>query len=983
MTLENINSNIEFASRLGEISTEPIDANKPDLFDALIAENITFASFAMHTRDLQDMRDSSREEMDITTSREILSAYPSIPATEYTKLFEQANNYRQLNSLAIYKDRQYRDINRIAEEGLMAIPYSIGTGLLDPIGLIIGGGIGKIGQTSIQAYNVTSRYGVRTMQGLTAGTAGLASVYALEESKGQDMAGVDALASFGIGATLGFALTRTNSVSNNIDDAIDTSTRVNNLSNPTQGKETLMIKGLSGPVDNMRALDDIASINTANKIKPSIIANDTNLEMTVDDVIRKIDKQYTHTTAKEYSDFIDNDFVKETGRKFTVEDDRIITSTGLELDFKYNSLKTQYYKLIDDGRLSKLDKNSDEYKALHKEIREQSIELAKRDLDNIIAQLNPAYRKGIEIIATYKAKIGSMMNEAKLNGREDLDTNFYWSKELDEYKIRENPIGARDAFVNAMIDNYKPEDVTKEILAGLQIKAQNMVDNILGRKNVDEMLDVDRDILTDINANLKPSYLQGRKLEYNGAKMIDFMKDNNIDSIINYGNKMSGKIALKQILDIDDLYTASRYAADNNMSQEGRVLFNQSLRGIYKTRMLNPRADTVPARIIDTLQNINYATLGGWFGLNTLTDLAVIANKYGTGRMIKYFTQDLVSALNRDKSVGSKLAHYLGTAMEVVVSSKSVLLGNNVSSSSYRTGFEKFTRDASKFTSKYSGLNMMVDTMDRVAGVTALDYIQTANLNNKKVINILNQIGLSRSDAIALRQSGAIIIKDGVVKDFDISKLDSKLLAKFEMGVGRAIDNVILKGNELDMPEWLVAFMGSQEVSKLLFPFMRFPIIAYNKIQRDLYHNFDAVDFIGASITALVLNGMIAQLKEVGKEEKRYDLSTSEGQLATVMYALDKNAILPTVGLLNQYTDVLGSIQDKINGDETGSYMKAYGNMGITPQRIYDTYTAVKNVINGEERANDIIKLKSLMLPNLPFLQPVSNIVNDEIRNEY
>ena len=987
----------------------------------LLTTNIPFvAKFAY--KDFHEGEDDKYEKMDTETSMQVLNQFPMLSEEEKLELYKNSNNYTQMYNNARFRSKILEDAQAVTDYyGDYAIVANIATSLLNPVDYVYGGVFGKVAKTAVTAGKVASRTGQRTIEATGAVATGLASVGTLEATTGGSMSMEQGAITAGTGALIGFALARKYGIdkADSIEDAIkvnDTQMRIiNDIDTPVlKNIGDAPVTSLNNTPDmNLRYSknNDIAQRNIeadiGSKLSHDVQAQTSNVQDTVKDVKTSLLHKNTHSSTLEYDNAI-KEFKQTTGRNYDATVEAEIDTIGGTIDHTLTRSKQAKKKELEELYREEMDakiqaikdtlssegkettkkalKKNKEIQAIKDEydmkIRKEVLLHSKNKIDELLETVPQQYRKFIDIVRKHNTAYAKELNSTKYNGKDMLDESFYWRKDLDLHKIRNNPELASQRFAEAIADNFNPEELTDDVIAKINEKAKNMITKLLDDDvNRLDNLDIDREVFRDdLIQSMNVSALKDRKMTYNAGKLTEFMKSGIIDRMNQYGRDVSSKIALKKVFDIDDNFTATQFANKNKLTGDARKSFDEAMKGVYDKRLFNPDSGKTLSRIVDTFQNINYATLGGWFGVQTMLDLATMVNKFGFGKTAKYATSPLFKALdNESKEVREAVAHYYGLGVESVLSSRSSLMG--VEFNPYgRTVIEEGSRKFANLTSKLSGLNMAVDFVDRTTGLLALDFVQSAKLT-PKVLKQFNILGLTADDINLIRQSGAIGYNGKFVTGFKPELLDDVLRDKLDRGVLRSVNDVILKGDDMDLPEWFTTVCKSPAVVKVLLPFMRFPLVAYNRIQRDVYHNFDAMNFSLAMVTATALGSILAMSKEVGKSEenKKYGFDTEERTIETLMFTIDRNPLFTSVGTINQYTDILGQTKSLLTGEEYKDKLEGK-QFGITLNRIDRMDDVARNFLGGNMSANDSIFLKSMVVPNYAWASPFNNAINEEIK---
>lgn len=674
---------------------------------------------------------------------------------------------------------------------------------------------------------------------------------------------------------------------------------------------------------------------------------------------------------------------REYNKKQKAESDKIfkkeIKDKNKELESKIQELNNTKTLRREEIKNSKFDDES----MTKFEIKAREIGDAR--LKSLLDGVDPRYKDIVNHVRTFKQQYGNDISKYDVDGLGNIDTNFHWSRQYDASKISANPKGAEDAFTEAFKDNFTK--MTKTLEDELRKQARIIVNNIINKKSIMETIDLDKALARNIpktdskgKTNAIGRNLKDRTLRLNGSKLTDYMNNDIISSATGYSHSVGGRIGLKKVLGIDKNHSANKFAHENGMTGKDIENFEQAIQQANGTFAIDPRANALSSKMVRMFNSLNYINFGGWFGANTLSDLAGIVNDFQFSRTAKYVTNDLTAALKKEGPVGKKLARYLGYAAESVTNDRAIMFGANDFNPSQVGRIEKTLATGGAWTSKLSGMNMVIDMMDRVASVSSLDYILTAS-NGKKFVKTMNRLGLSQADVKRLRNTNGLVEwKNGAIDNFNFDALDEAMKTKLERGLRRAVSDVILKGNALDAPAMLTTVMGSHAVANALFQFLRFPAIAYNKLGRKMMYNFDAIDATTATATSAAILTLTAQLKDIGREDGRFDLDKEDGQIETAKFVIERMPHFAMLGITQNYVDVLGRALHGAAGSDYKKYNSDV-NLGITLDRINDIAGAGGRMLDGGDmNSKDLMTLKSFMSTNMFWLQPFNNMVNDEIK---
>ena len=627
------------------------------------------------------------------------------------------------------------------------------------------------------------------------------------------------------------------------------------------------------------------------------------------------------------------------------------------------------------------------------EFKKKSNEINMNKKDSYIDEIGAEYKEGIRIIQNGMfRKFADRIEKNAYDGYNALDKSFYFPSQYDINKIADDTDGAISAFQEAILDNYS--EIDDAIIEQANKAARSIVDS-LSNKITDsvEIQNLTTKELKRMLGKSGQSRLKGRKLKLDRSKLTKYM-NNDIGLVMeNYSREMSANLALKEKFNIGSKvikdedgniiqYDADAFAKTNGMVGKDKEMFDNSVKAAKGLTRFDPRANTPSSKIVRAFNSVNFLNFGGWFGVNTVTDLANVVNDFGMARTMKYATGDLVSSIARDKSVGTRIARAIGYSAESMTNDRAILNGAEGMQQGRVNKIEKgLLTTTSKF-SKITGLNMVVDFMDRVVSISSLDYILTRDINSIKFTKTMNRLGLTLDEVSELRKSGLAKFDNIGISDVDFNKINPELEARLNRALRRAIRDSIIRANDLDTPKWLGEIMGSQAIAKLLFQFLRFPVVAHNKLLTKMVNNFDAVDAMASVATATAILGLVAQMKDIGKEEKKYDLTTKDGQINTAKMVVERIPFLGVMAPLSTQIDLVGRMIAVAQG-ESFEGRNTPINLGVTLGRLNDVKKGLENTLSGNAGQREVFTAMSFATTNIYFLQPALNMVRDEIKSEF
>ena len=987
---------------------EPKDVSFLEGLSAIANTNLTGHKF-LFDNNVKSHYD--KEEYNAEDATMLMDAY-NIPLDKRNELISKSNSIQELNDRSEEYQSVDNDLKTVSDMGGLGLAASFGVGMLDVPSWILGAGVGKVAATGINMAKVTGRM-AHVANAAAGGVGAVGSTYMLESSLGRDLTSDQLIVNAGLGFAIGYGSSRmftstnpnahiqASKISQQMINGDNSFNKVDSLFTPDIMKSSGdIMKGSNNPnvVDDgfkaTRSMTDagLQGNNTANDLKSQYQAK----------AVRTVNELQEHSKS----------FKEQTGREFDIDSDgEMVNKIGNDVDYKYKNIRNEEIdnvyksykddidveiKSIKDSFEHKLTKSGKPTAESKRKLKEQTDEVKKKwkdkafneginnsskHLDKLLDSVDDIYRPFVNTIRAYKQDFGKEIIDSNLDGLNKIDTNFHWLREYDANKIATNTDGAIEAFKRGTLHNFNEQ--TDAVIEYAEKTARQVVTDILASDNIYKTIDIDRNI-----AGTVPKGLKGRKLRINASELTEYMNNDIFSSSLNYAHAVGGKLAAKRTFGIDKNFTEVDYMKSRGYSEKKDIdAFNSMIKSVYGIRGIDPRASSTFSKAVRALNNVNYINFGGWFGVNTLSDIAGIVNDFGLTRTMKIFTSQLTGEMSKQGKAGRRLAKYMGFASEGVLGDRAAMFNSGDYGLNRLSPVEIKMQQGAGMVAKLSGLNMVVDIMDRTASLTSLDYILRANKNTTKFKKNMNRLGLTLDEVTNFRNNKSKFIKtdkDGDIEDVFLDKLGTEETAKIERALSRAVRDTVLKGNELDTPDFLIEIAGSHSMAKLIFQFMRFPVIAYNKLGVKMASNFDLVDAANATGVAAMILGLSTQLKDVAREEKRYDLDTAEGQKNTALYVMERMPHLTGIGLLNTHVAILERGYALATGEEyRGRADKPLSHFGISPQRMFDTGNAAKRLLSGEGTASDIITGKSLLSTNLFWLQSFNNIANDKIKEEF
>lgn len=564
----------------------------------------------------------------------------------------------------------------------------------------------------------------------------------------------------------------------------------------------------------------------------------------------------------------------------------------------------------------------------------------KKRIDDIFDE---DVRSAVKIANNYFKKTGDTLKNINYANMDRIDTNFYVTHRYDPSKMMSDVDGANTAMYNSLRDMIDGDvDETR-----LMEYATKQVRKIIENEKMNKILDPDTGDMKELKTILPGgTVFKGRKLRINAHLMKDFMRDRVTEVIQDYGHKTSGKIAMKQTWNIDSAESKNDFLRgfmDSSPSSIKRI--KHSLDSIDGSVDIDPYRNHLMSKGVRFLTNLNYLNMGGFFGLNTLSELGSVIMFDGIrafNHIIPALKQS-ISAASTSPTLKNDMTH-MRIGIERVVNER-VNLFADPSLADNAGIIDKTMTYATNKMSKFSGLTMVTDVLDTVSALTFVAKIKTGKIDAGHMSDIAHA-GLSVDDIKALRDIDfATTNSFGAVEDFDLSKIkDKDLRWKMQRATARNVRGTVLKGDSVQLPSWMVKIQGGTALPKLLFQFLRFPAIAHDKITIRAASNPRIVNSAVGTTTAAM---MLWALEELKQAERKKPLTDEEIALKVA----GRLPMFSGVGIATQYYD---------NMDRSG----LTGALGVGISRLDRGVNLAYKAKDGKDlSASDQQYLQSMIVP--------------------
>lgn len=392
--------------------------------------------------------------------------------------------------------------------------------------------------------------------------------------------------------------------------------------------------------------------------------------------------------------------------------------------------------------------------------------------------------------------------------------------------------------------DISPETALSQIRAALEGDVRN------GFRNVEELeahakgvYDMLMDTAFDLN-NLTNSFfvkdlpfethLKSKKLYLDETKMYDLLRTDFEEVAGMYHYKMSGRQATQfafgtdDFTEIQDIIRKDHRERGVMENKEEIQAFENTVKDLLGDLRMNGLSDTAGWTFTRNLLTYNSTRMGGGFGGNQFIELASAMAMNGfdalmTGR----FKQSLVNSKNLLFTKGQDVDEF----------SEYLINSGYMSDALHTSRINRYADTEAGFNSgklenklnwmsdklmKYNGMRYFMGVMEDYTGAAIVTKLKKGNVDERQ----LARWGLTKEEAGILKGK----LNTATAGDkWDLSQLSNDEQDWLQMAISRGIDEVVVQGDSMHLPIWLKA---PDPFKKVLFQFMRFPLIAQETLTR-------------------------------------------------------------------------------------------------------------------------------------------------------
>lgn len=355
--------------------------------------------------------------------------------------------------------------------------------------------------------------------------------------------------------------------------------------------------------------------------------------------------------------------------------------------------------------------------------------------------------------------------------------------------------------------------------------------------------------------------LASRKLYVDESKVGDLVYTNFEDIAGMYNYFMSGRMGVQHAFGTSDMSIITKALVDEalekgqTVSAKEQELLVNTVDDLIGVRRLTQYGGTPHWELSRNLMTYNSARLMGGAGGNQLIEMATIAMMHvSKGIIAKNFAQSakgVAGLLFKGKNVSTDLHHMLinsGYLESALHAHRANRLADNESGFNPKM-IERGLNSLADTQMKYNGQRYLTALAEDMSGGAILQYIQRASKSDEAMFS---RWGLSMDDVAELK---AVLDIDN--KNF-LKNMTQGQRDKLQLAITKGVAEWVVQPNSVHLPDW---FKGAGPVQKLVFQFMKFPMIAQETLMRRGWTE-DRAGMIAGIVGAVTMYTTLKYLRE-------------------------------------------------------------------------------------------------------------------------
>jgi hypothetical protein len=385
--------------------------------------------------------------------------------------------------------------------------------------------------------------------------------------------------------------------------------------------------------------------------------------------------------------------------------------------------------------------------------------------------------------------------------------------------------------------------------------------------------------------------LASRKLYLDESKLGNLVHNNFEDVAGMYNYFMSGRMAVQHafgdmidetgnLAGITDRLVQEAVAKGETVSAKERDNIVNTIDDLLGVRRMSQFGDKWQWELSRNLMTYNSARLMGGAGGNQLIEMATIAMMNASrGIIMKNFStsaSNVAKMLYKETGPSNDLGKVLLNS-GYLESALHAHRANRIADT--EAGFnpkllEGALDNLADFQMKYNGQRYFTALAEDMSGGAIMQYIQRASIKDEA---LFSRWGLTMKDVQSLKK---VLDKDN--KNF-LENMSQYQRDKFQMAINRGVAEWVVQPNSIHLPDW---FKGAGPMQKLLFQFMKFPMIAQETLLRRGWTE-DKAGMIAGIAGAMVMYTTLKYLREeasvalgfTDERDRKYDIFGDREQM--------------------------------------------------------------------------------------------------------
>ena len=534
---------------------------------------------------------------------------------------------------------------------------------------------------------------------------------------------------------------------------------------------------------------------------------------------------------------------------------------------------------------------------------------------------NPVLVEGAKAYKIYFDKMLKSGQDLGIKELQGISSNRLYAPRIYDYKKMHKGI-------------VSPEDIKSQVRAALNGDPRNVFNDAEQLEQVASgVAKMLQETSFDLN-NLTNSFLvkdlpfethlKSKKLYLDETKMFDVLLNDFDDIAGMYHYKMGGRQATQFAFGTDNLSDIMKFIRDEHLAkgitdnQKEIQAFERSVKDLLGDLRINGLSDTPGWTFTRNLLTYNSTRMGGGFGGNQFIELssALVLNGM-EALMNKRLSKSLKNTtdLLYSKKKGDEFTQYLVDSgfMEDALHTSRINRFADTEAGFNSGKLESALHWMNDKLMKYNGMRYFMGVMEDYTGAAVRSQLMKGNVDAKR----LARWGLTQEDATSLGKTLNEV-------EFDFAKMSQKQQDQFQLAITRGIEEVVVQGESIHVPAWMKV---PDPFKKVIFQFMRFPLIAQETLTRRGMKE-DQARFIGSILASTSTYVGLKYLREqaaiasgtVHEIDAKYDyINNKEDLERAVMEAFNYNAPLGMFSSLYNY-GAIATGQEELGRDWQGKH---------------------------------------------------------------